>query len=498
MLRWGATDSPSRLSVAGWSTLIRGLGPNIWVPPFANGTGGTIAPGLCLEYTVSSDGRVYTVAIDPEARFSDGTKVTAADLKFSFEFLAHPDSGNAFADYQTPGVVGQGAVKTGTAREMAGLRVVDAETLEVTLDQAYNTFLYLWSTSIAGVYQRKNIEEGGADWDSRPTVSCGPYMIDRFDRNTGEVDIVRNPYWWREQPTIERIEYRLVPDSNSLVLLWESEGIDLFELVDYNLLQRLYAGPMRTALAPNEGASGTIVLSLDTSRPPTADIDVRRALLMATDVGTIVPAILGDVYPPAYGLADPATPGLEGGRPPFFDPAGARAALAASTYGGPENLPPIAIAIDPQSTTRPLAEALQQGWQDVLGIAPAILPADPAFDREQLGAQVHAWSPFPLYRSPGDDLNWSYRAGNLLFGDGARIADDDVDGLLLQALALPPDQISEQGALYRQAEDLILDRAYFIPLHFIGWWYVVQPRIANATFRPDLSTQLIDWFIAER
>lgn len=51
---------------------------HLYLPPFIPQPDGTLAPGLALDYTISEDGTVYTIALDPEAVFSDGSAVTTA------------------------------------------------------------------------------------------------------------------------------------------------------------------------------------------------------------------------------------------------------------------------------------------------------------------------------------------------------------------------------------------------------------------------------------
>lgn len=184
-------------------------------------------------------------------------------------------------------------------------------------------------------------------------------------------------------------------------------------------------------------------------------------------------------------------------RPSSFDPDGARAALAASGYGAGAELPPITLAVSPTSPTRPIVEGMQQMWQDILGIQPAVLPQTSGVSAAELGAQAQEFGPFPLYSGPGDDLIWTYRANNLLFSGVGR-NDDEVEALLQEAESLPPGQDAARGELYRQAEDLIMDRAYFIPLNYYEWWYLVQPWVQGVSFRPDTSLIATETFISER
>lgn len=496
VLRWGGVGGMSRLFIGAYpSGLIASMGTNFWMPPFLNDASGAVLPGVCLDYDLSDDRTVYTFHLDPAAKFSDGTKVTAGDMKFTFEWLTNPASENPFPYYQTAGIAGQADVRSGAATEMAGLRVVDDETLEITLERPFASFVSIMSQVLTGIYQRKNIEEG-AGWDQKPTVTCGPFMFESFDLETGEATAVPNPYWWREAPTLQRIEYRNIPDENTLLLLWESDEIDIFNLRQSLVLPRILTGPQQPFLAKVDGGYGAIVMALNATMEPTDDENVRRALMMATDVDTIIPAILGAAYQPAHAVSHPSTPEM-GERPSFFDPEGARAALAASRYGNGEPMPPITIAVGPTSPSRPIVEAVQQMWQEVLGIEPAVLPQDPSFNAAELGAQAQTWGPFPLYSAPGDDLIWTYRANNLLFTSVGR-NDDEVEALLQEAESFLPEQVAERGQLYRQAEDLILDRAYFIPLHYYEWWYLVRPQVQGVAFRPDTSLVATQTFIAEQ
>lgn len=296
ILRWGGVGAMPRLFIGSYPTgLLGSMSTNLWLPPFLNDAGGGISPGVCLDYALSEDGLVYTLLLDPEARFSDGSKVTAGDMKFTFEWLTNPASENPFPYYQTAGIVGQAEVRAGTAAEMSGLRVVDDETLEISLERPFASFIYIMAQILTGIYQRANIEEG-IGWDQKPVVTSGPFMWESFDIETGDAVAVPSPYWWREAPTLQRIEYRGVPDENTLLLLWEEGEIDFFNLRQSLVLSRILTGPLQDRVAKVEGGYGATVMALNATLPPTDDVNVRRALLKATDVDTLIPAILGEAY----------------------------------------------------------------------------------------------------------------------------------------------------------------------------------------------------------
>ena len=49
-----------------------------------------IVPSLADSWTISPDGLVYTFKLNPKAKFTNGRKVTAADIKYSIERSVNP------------------------------------------------------------------------------------------------------------------------------------------------------------------------------------------------------------------------------------------------------------------------------------------------------------------------------------------------------------------------------------------------------------------------
>lgn len=494
VLRYSNRVPQTRLSVVGYGALLQEFMQAIYLSPFLPNRDGSIAPGVCLDYAVSDDQLLYTLAVDPAARFSDGSPVTAADIKTTWEWTASPASGNPFSYYQTAAIRGHEAVVEGRAAEMTGLVALDEQTLQVTLTAPFTPFIQYLSHCLLAVHSQADIARGEG-WDLQPNLACGPFVVESFDVDTGDVVAVRNPTWWREPPTLERIEYRAAPDGNSVALLWENDEIDLWRF-EVGLGAELVNGPYADQILETPSVAN-YVLTLDVTKEPTDDPDVRRALLLASDIETIVPAVFQGALDPATGINHPRTPGAVV-RPPFFDPEAARAVLAASRYGGPEGMPPITIAVAPNSPLRRLVEAIQQGWQEVLGIDPAILPADPGFDPEEIGAQVRQTGNVSLFLGPGCLLTWGWRADNNTFRVNIGTADAEVEALLATGDSLPLEQAEERAEAYAAAEDLILERAYAIPLCWFVSRFLFKPWLANVSFNPSANLNVLATYVTER
>src|SRR5699024_8505588 len=95
---------------------------------------------LVEDYTVSQDGLTYDFTLRSGVTFSDGTPLTANDVKFTFtRMLALPESvQSSFATM----IAGADAVLDGSAAELSGIAVADDTHFTITLAQPFAGFLY--------------------------------------------------------------------------------------------------------------------------------------------------------------------------------------------------------------------------------------------------------------------------------------------------------------------------------------------------------------------
>lgn len=482
VLRMAGPGSINTMAVFRFHETLQTMYQHIYLPPFLPQPDGTLAPGLCLDYDLSDDGLVYTLHLDPEATWSDGTPTTAHDLKFTWEHFTNPANGNALQAFLTEPILGYEEVLAGARSDLTGLVVTDDQTLEVTLSRPFTPFIWFISTCLAGVHQQANVLQGEG-WDDQP-VCVGPYMVESWSRDTNNATFVRNPHWWRGQATVERVEYINVPDINTTLVLWDNDEIDLLRVPNefppqiYNSDQQQYI-----VETPNVGV---MFFCFDTTKAPMEDVNVRRALLKATDTQTIVPAIYEGALEGATGLNNPANAGALV-REPFFDPEGAKAALAASAYPNPAEMPSVVFAVTSDTYLGRIATAFSQGWQDVLGISASVVPTDPGFDPAEIGAQLFATSDGGLTMDASQNITDVGLSTGYYFQNLIHTVDAEIDGLINRANELPIEQLEERAALYTEAETLLLDRAYFLPVYWLRSRFLVKPWVENAAFSSTIT-----------
>src|SRR5262249_2916341 len=138
-------------------------------------------------------GTVYTFRIRPDAVWSNGDRVTADDFVYGFRRLQDPETAAEYASMLYV-VKNAEAVNTGKLPpEDMGVRAVDGQTLEISLNAPTPYFLEMLTHQSTYPVHRPSVERFGAEW-TRPgnLVSNGPFTLSERIPND-HIKLVRNP-----------------------------------------------------------------------------------------------------------------------------------------------------------------------------------------------------------------------------------------------------------------------------------------------------------------
>lgn len=444
-----------------------------------------LVPDLAESWEVSPDGTVYTFHLRANARFHDGRPVTAQDVVYSWERAADPATGSDTVLTYLGDIVGVKERHEGKATRIAGLKVLDEHTLQVTIDAPKPYFLLKLTYPTAFVVDRANVESGG-EWYRRPN-GTGPYKLTRWERFKVKI-YQANEDFYLGAPVIPYIVlqlYRGIP-----IRLYEAGEVDIASVYAYDV-ERVNdpAEPLHADLHSNVDLCTSYVV-FDVSQPPFDDLKVRQAFAMAVDRQKYVDVVFHGVGVPAKGLYPPALPGYNPtlqGLP--YDPQRARQLLTESKYKSPSNLPPIVytqagIGNDSGST----AAALAQMWEQNLGVKITIENIDPNLFYDLLYEGQHGqifdqgWC--ADYPDPENFID-------VLFHSGAQqnlghYSNPELDALL--EAARTERDVSRRIQLYQQAEEwLIWDVPAIFLRHSISY-VLVKPYVQGYTLTPiDIS-----------
>ena len=444
-----------------------------------------IVPDLAESWDISNNGLVYTFHLRPDAKFHDGTPVTAHDVQWSLERATNPLTESPVVDQYLGDIVGVDEKLAGDATTIAGVRLIDEHTIEITIDDAKSYFLAKLTYPTAFVLDQENVEANPRTWFREPN-GTGPFRLTEY--RVGEtLKLGRNEHYHLGPPKLEEVEFIL--SGGTSMLMYENDEIhvarvglaDLDRLNDPN--NELY--PELKTAPPSFSVN---YIGLNVSEPPLDDVKVRQALNFAVDKQEIASIVMGDLVEPADGILPPNFPGYdEGVRGYEYDPVKARQLLEESKYGDDlENIPPITITT-PGSFGANVSldmEVILQMWERNLGITAEFQQTEYATFLKDLHKgrfQMFDIGWIADYPDPENFLDILFHSEST--NNHTHYSNPDVDELLIKARV--ETDTNARYALYNQAEQQILDDAPWVPLWFDGERkLLVKPNVHDYLLPP--------------
>jgi peptide/nickel transport system substrate-binding protein len=232
-----------------------------------NPTGTQLQPDLAKSWTMSKDGLKYTFHLR-DAKWSDGTPVTAEDARFSIVRSKNYKGGWGFL-----------------LESVKDVKAPDSKTLVITLKQKHAPLLADLAMYAYAIVPKKQLEEQGAAKFFLKPVSSGPFMVSSLNKDSKLV-LKANPNWYGKKPSIQTVEVQIVPNDNSRVLQLQNKQVDVIENPPGNLIDQLNKNPnLASDLFPSTRVD---FIQLDEHFKPFKDKNVRLALNYAIDRNAVV------------------------------------------------------------------------------------------------------------------------------------------------------------------------------------------------------------------
>jgi len=445
-------------------------------------------PDIARQWSISDGGRVYTFRLREDVRFHDGKAVTATDFKYSWERACRPETQSPTAPTYLNDIVGVDEMLAGDADEIAGVRVVDDYTLEVTIDAPKAYFLAKLTYSVALVVDRANVESGREWW--RQPNGTGPFKLSEW-REDELILLEQNDLYYGEKARLDYVALYLW--GGAPMQMYENGEIDV-TYVSLTDLERTMdeTNPLHQELQVFPELSLTFI-GFDCTSTPFDHANVRQAFCKAVDREYIVSQLLKDSVCAADRILPPEMPGRSQDIEALdYDLDEAIALLAEAGYEDPSAIPPLVIRVPGQggSVAAWLVSILWQ-WEQELGVETEIVQveSDAYWYRpgEEKGDMfLFGW--VADYPDPQNFLEVLFRSGTVNNYGGYSNA--EVDSLLAEAAVAQESET--RWDLYRQAEQLIVSDAACVPLWFSMNYVLVKPYVRDYTLSPLGIPQLAD------
>lgn len=439
-------------------------------------------PGVASSWDISDDGRVITFHINPEAVWSNGEPITAADYVWSWERLLTPVLGAEYAYMLFP-VKNAEAFNKGEVTDFSevGVKALDNSTLQVTLNERTPYFLQLMDHYSTFAVHRATIEKHGKATDRftawtrvENMVSNGAFRLKKWQLNR-RIELEKSDTYW------DRDKVRL----NGIIFYPTENGVSEERM--FRVGQLHYSGSVPLGKIPvyqemenspyvQAAYLGTYYYLLNTKRAPTDNLNVRKALSIAVDRDKLNKTILKGTNLSAYSITPPDTLGYFPPKLFSYDVAYARELLAEAGYPNGEGWPGLELTYNTSDDHRKIAVALQQMWKDNLNIEVTLTNQEwkvylDSITNMHFQIARRGW--IGDYVDPNNFLDLFISTGG---NNNTGFADPAYDEMILREAPQAATR-EERFAIFKKAETLLMEQMPIIPIFTYTSKHLIHPSV---------------------
>jgi len=254
---------------------------NTWAhqPTLGNALYGTLMitdnDTLELEYKMATDfstddgGKTFTLALQPDLVFSDGSPLDAAAVKFNWDRLKDPTLGST--------TIRQ-------AVQIESTEVVDPTTMRVTMVEPNPQFgQAIVAGALNWIASPAALEQGTQAFDANP-IGAGPFTLVNWTRQDS-VELEKNPrYWDAPKPYLDKLVFRTVADASQRANTMATAGADLTTETSWTNINKAEAAGLQYLVASTGGGQ---FAGMNQRRAPFDDERARRAVSLAIDLDAV-------------------------------------------------------------------------------------------------------------------------------------------------------------------------------------------------------------------
>ncbi len=462
-----------------------------------------VVPGAAESWEFSADGKTLTFHLRDGLLYSDGAPVTAADFVYGAERLCSPElaSGSATLLFDVIGCeelftsAGDTAAAN-AARAMFGVRALDDRTLEYRFEQPAPYFLTQASNWSAIPLRRDLVEAGGPRWWANPAtrIGNGPYRLAEYTTDGPDRRLVyaRNEHYWRGPAKLDEIAFLFFDPEDEATAAYRRGEVDAIWM-DSAIVPALEADPVLSRELVTIPDAGTSYFLFNVNKEPFTDKHVREAFAYAFDRQAYCRQFEYSSCTPTLSMIPPGLPGAIEPNAFAFDPARARAALAMSSYGGPENLPEVIwYGWKDDAGNDAQGQWLAAQFRQVLGIDLKLVYL-PEEEHDALYDSPETWPQFQqsVWYAQPDPRQWleKWRCDSPL--NHAGYCNPALDAQLDRAGAeLDPEQ---RIVLYEEAGRLLVADAPAVFAYNVSTTWLVKPSVTGYTLTTGINGDWPGW-----
>jgi peptide/nickel transport system substrate-binding protein len=465
---------------------------------------GEVEPDLASDWEISEDGLNYTFRLRTNARWHDGTPVTADDVILTIRLLQDPEF---------PGPPELGA----EVWQRVKIEKVDRRTVRFVLPEPYAPFLdyttvgILPSHRIAGI---RAAELPKAGFNPSP-MGSGPFQVEEIEAENGTITSIvlkHFPRYFRARPYLDRIQFRFYRGAREVLDAYEAGQVQGVAEVRPGDLSRASELPSLDLYSAQMAEVGIVLLNLD--REDVAffqEQEIRRALMLALDRQRLIDEVLesqamivdSPILPGtwAYNEDTPSTSHDPEQAGDLLDETGWRRGTdrAVRTKGGVQLVFTLLSSNDPRREA--VADMVAEQWAEVgvevtVETVPAAALREALDSRDYQAALVHLKlpgdpDPYPFWHESQIDDGQNY----------SQLTHRRISEVIEQARVTP--NRNARLELYGEFQRLFAQELPALPLYVPTYTYGVDESINDVQIGPlmypsDRLRTITNWWIVHR
>ncbi len=442
--------------------------------------------GNAERHETSEDGKVHTFFLRKDAKWSDGSAVTAHDYVASYRRILNPTTGAQYAQmlYCIAGAAEVNQSKPDKMKlelEKLGVKALDDYTLEFTLKYPVPYFFELTTHYTFFPIPRKVVEKHGDSWTSKKNIiSNGAFVLK--ERVLGDKLVFeKNPHYWQKDAIkLDKVIAYTTKDHETQYRMFQSNAVDwLCSPVSKSVYPKVKDNSEWLA-APY---LGTFFFSFNTKKAPFNDPRVRRALSLAIDREVIAKTITDAGELPAYSYVPKGTAMGSGKYTPTYEFSKnykenikeAKKLLAEAGFPGGKGFPVFNILYNINDQNKRICLVASNMWDRHLGIKGKLENNEwktyldklknVNYDiarRGWIGDYNDAYTFMELWMSSNGNNHTHW--GNADYDDKINKSNYESD-------------LKNRLVLFQSAEEILLEESPIIPIYFYVADQMVKPYV---------------------
>ena len=303
VLRVGWTSEPDNLNpFVGWATTTYEIWAVNYDFLFSWGINNQPILDLAAQFPteanggISPDGKIWTIHLRPNLKWSDGQPLTAADVAFTYNYVVKNHMANMAV----------------TSVNLAGAKEINPTTVQITCSRPKADMERIFLPILPKhVWEHVSPQAAATSYSEMPIVGSGPFYTVAFKKGA-YVEMVRNPYYWGTKPAMDKIYFEMYQNPDTMVNDLEKGVIDAAWGIPEGLFPQLTSRADIHTIAYNFYNWDYLNLNCDTQpsslgNPVLRDVRFRNALNYAIDRNKLCQLAYDGLAAPATTILPPDT-----------------------------------------------------------------------------------------------------------------------------------------------------------------------------------------------